>query len=77
MINDTPNKFLPQFIVQAKYLFKITTSFDKKFEQISLNIRVEDTKSKPETTFEKNIDEIKADHKKMITSLDMNILSIN
>ena len=38
-----------------------------------MNIRIEATKFGPEPTFENNIDKIKADHVKRITSLDVNI----
>ena len=41
-----------------------------------MNSRIEATKFEPETTFEKNIDDIKADHVKSITSLNMNLLAI-
>ena len=38
-----------------------------------MNKRIEAEKLERETTFEKNIYEIKSDHLKIITSLDMNL----
>ena len=53
-----------------------TTSFDDNIKQLSINIRIKVAKFEPEPTFEKNINEIKADHLKIITSIDMNVSDI-
>ena len=77
VLNETPDKFKSQLIVQEKNIFKITASFEDQLEQISMNSRTEAEKFEPETTFEKNIDDIKSGHMKIITSFDMNLLAIN
>ena len=77
MLNDTQVKLSSEFIVQEKNISKITASFDNNFEQIIVNRRIKATKIEPKTTLEKNLDEIKADHVKIITSLDKNISDIN
>ena len=64
-----------QFIIQEKDLYNIPAFFDNNYGHISL-IRIEATKFEPETAFEKNIDEIKADQLKIITSLGMNVSAI-
>ena len=51
---------------------EIPASFNNKFEQISINSIIEATKFKPETTFEKNIDDAKANNVKSRTSIGMN-----
>ena len=58
------------------HLTKLTEYFEGKFEQICMNSRIKTSKFEPNTTFENNIYEIKADHKKIIASLDMNVSSI-
>ena len=52
------------------------TSFDDNFEQLSMNSRIEVAKFEPEPTFEKTINEIKANHLKSITSIDTNVSTI-
>ena len=47
--------------------------FDKNFKQLSMNSRIEVEELKPEPTFEKTINEIKANHSKSIISIDMNL----
>ena len=76
MLNETLVNISSQFIVQENYLSKFPASFDNNSEQISVNSRIEATKFEPEKSFEDNIDVIKADHVKIITSLDMNLLVI-
>ena len=76
MLNETSFNISSQCIVQENYSYKIPTSFDKHFEQISVHSRIEATKFEPETTFENNIDEIKADNVKIITSLYINLSAI-
>ena len=77
MLNGTSVNISSQLILQEKHLSKITASFDNNFEQIIVNRRIKATKIEPKTTLEKNLDEIKADHVKIITSLDKNISDIN
>ena len=52
------------------------TSFDKNFDPISMNNSFEAEKFEPEPTFEKTLNEIKADHLKSITSIYMNVSAI-
>ena len=52
------------------------TSFDGNFDQLSMNNRIEAAKFEPGPTFENTINEIKANHLKIITSVDMNVSSI-
>ena len=52
------------------------TLFDKNLEQLSMNITIEVVKFKSEPTFEKTTNEIKDNHLKNITSIDMNVSSI-
>ena len=77
MLNETPETFSPQFILQENNLYKITKYFNENFEQISINSIIEVKKFEPGTTFEKNIDKTKANHMKIITALYMNIKDIN
>ena len=63
-------------IVQENNVSKLPTSFEEYFEQIGTNRESKEEKFEPKTKFEKNIDEIKADHMKIITSIDMNISAI-
>ena len=76
MLNEPSFNISSKSIVQEKYLSKIPASFDKKFEPIIVNSRIEGTKFELETTFEINIDEINADNVKSITSLDINLSDI-
>ena len=46
---------------------------DQNFYQISINNSFEVEKLEPEPTFEKTINEIKANHSKSIISIDMNL----
>ena len=52
------------------------TLFGDNLEQISMNSIIEVSKSKPEPTFEKTTNDIKDNHLKNITSIDMNVSSI-
>ena len=52
------------------------TSFDNNFDLIRINDSFEAAKFEPEPTFEKTINEIKANHLKSIASVDMNVSSI-
>ena len=56
--------------------YRQTTSFDKNFDHLSMNNRFEAAKFEPDPTFEKTINEIKSNHLKSITSVDINISSI-
>ena len=76
-INKTPVKFSSQFILQENHFSKIPASFDKNFEHISPSSRIEATKFEPEPKFEMNIDKIKYDRMKIITSLDMKLSDID
>ena len=50
--------------------------FKYQFKHINMKSIFKVEKFKPETTFEKKINEIKADHMKIITSLDMDLSAI-
>ena len=52
------------------------TLFGDILEQLSMNSIIEVAKLKPEPTFEKTNNEIKDNHLKNITSIDMNVSSI-
>ena len=52
------------------------TSFDDNFKQLSMNNIIEAEKFEPEPTFENTINEIKFNHLKVITSIDMNVSAI-
>ena len=52
------------------------TLFGDNLEQLSMNSIIEVAKFKPEPTFEKTNNEIKYNHLKHITSIDMNVSSI-
>ena len=51
-------------------------SFGDIFEQLSMNIIIESAKLEPETIFENTISDIKANHLKSITSINMNVSAI-
>ena len=61
MLNETPNKFASQLIVQKKHIYKIPASFDEQFESITMSSRIEAEKFEPETIFENKVDKIKSD----------------
>ena len=73
MLNETPETFSPQFILQENNLYKITKYFNENFEQISINSIIEVKRFEPETTLEKKTDKTKTDHMTIITSLYMSI----
>ena len=52
------------------------TSFDENFEQLSMNRRIELAKFEPEPIFRNTINEIKANHLKSITYIDMSVSAI-
>ena len=52
------------------------TLFDENFKQLIMKSITEVEKFEPEPTFEKNISNIKANHLKIITSIDMNASTI-
>ena len=52
------------------------SSFDKGYEQLSMNRRIEVSKFESEPTFGKTMNENKANHFKIITSIDMNVSAI-
>ena len=76
MINETSVHILSKLILQDRHLSKIPTSFENNFEQINVNSIIEAKQFEPETAFERNIDKIKYDHVKIITSHEMNLLDI-
>ena len=76
VLNETSVNISSKFIVMEKYLSKTPVSFDKKFENISMNSIIEAKKFKLETTFENNVDDIKANHLKIITSLEIKLSAI-
>ena len=53
-----------------------SASLANKFEHISMNSIIEVTNFEPEKTFKNKTDKVKADHKKIITSLDMDLSDI-
>ena len=69
-------KFSSRSVIQENHISTLSVSFEKQFERTSMNSRIEEAKFEPETTFEKTINEIKADYLKSITSLDMNLSAI-
>ena len=78
MTNEISVKFPSQFLTS-----KITTSFDKLFDPLSMNSRIEVEKFKPGTTFEKtiidnkyDINDIKDNNLKIIASAAINISGI-
>ena len=52
------------------------TYFDDTFDPLCINRIFESEKFEPETTFEKTINEIKYNHLKSITSIDINVSDI-
>ena len=76
VLNETSVNISSKFILMEKYLSKTPASFDKKFENISMNSIIEAKKFKLETTFENNVDDIKANHLKIITSLEIKLSAI-
>ena len=64
------------YVVQEKHISKPPESFGEQFEYISMNRKIEAEKFELETTFEKNIDDIKAYHMKCIAYIGMNISAI-
>ena len=76
VINKISVKFPSQLLVQEKHISKILASFNKNFEQLSINSRNEVSNFETEPTFENTINEIKANHLKSITSINMNVSSI-
>ena len=65
------------FNLQSQFIISnITTSFDKNFDQLSMNIRIKVAKFEPGPKFEKTINDIKDNHLKIIASATMNISAI-
>ena len=71
MINEIPVKLPSKLIIN-----KITTSFDKNFDPLSMNNIFEEAKFEPEPTFENTINNIKDNHLKSITSTSFNLSAI-
>ena len=71
MINEILVKLPSQL-----FIYNITTSFDKNFDLLSMNRRIELSKFEPEPTFEQTIDNIKNNHLKSITSSATNLSAI-
>ena len=71
MINEISVNLPSQFLI-----YKITTFFDDNFDPLSMNSRIEVAKFEHGPTFEKNINEIKDYHLKIITSTTMNLSAI-
>ena len=67
VINGISVKIPSQFLIT-----KITTSFDKNFDQLIIKISFEGAKSEPDLTFENTIDEIKYSNLKGIVSAATN-----
>ena len=64
-------------ITSAETNLSDITSFDDNFYSLSMKNSFEAEMFKPELTFEKTINEIKANNLKTITSIEMNVLAIN
>ena len=71
VINEISVKLPSQFLV-----YKITTSFDENLYPLSMNSIIKLAKLEPGPTFEKNINEIKDNHLKIIASATMNLSAI-
>ena len=71
MINEISVKIPLKFII-----YKITTSFDNNFKQLSMNSIIEVAKVESGPTFEKTLSEIKDNHLKIIASNAMNLSAI-
>ena len=71
-INDIKYNY-PKSIASTAMNLSDINLIDKNLEQIGMNNRIEVEKFEPETTFEKNINEIKANNLKSITSIDINL----
>ena len=63
-------------IFSASMKLSTIPSFEENFEQLSMNSRIEEAKFEPKPTFEKTINDIKANNLKSITSIDMNVSAI-
>ena len=74
-INEIKYNYPKSIASTAMNLWAITY-FDKNFDPIFMNNGFETAKFEPEPTFENTINEIKYNHLKMITSIDMHILDI-
>ena len=70
-IDEISVKLPSQFLIT-----KITTSFDKNFDQLSMNSSFEAVKFEPGTTFENNINEIRDIYLKSIASAATNTSAI-
>ena len=72
--------FSSKIIEQGKNISKITTPFEERIEDISVNDRVgrkfESSKLELETTIEKKKDDIKTNYMENIESLDMKMSAI-
>ena len=67
MINDISVKISSKLLIT-----KITRSFDKSFDQLSINNSFEAERFEPDTTFEKTTNDIKSTHFKSIASAATN-----
>ena len=74
-INEIKDIHLKSITTAAMNISDITL-FDENIEQPSMNSRVEVANFEPEPTFEKNINEIKYNYLKSITSTDTNLSAI-
>ena len=70
--NEISVKLPPQLLI-----YKITTSFEKNFDPLIMNRKIEVTKFEPKPTFEKTTNEIKYRHLKMIVFAALNLSEIN
>ena len=74
-INDIKYNYLKS-VASADTNPSDITSFDENFDPLFINNSFEAAKFKPEPTFGNTINEIKANHLKSITSIDMNVSAI-
>ena len=63
--------------LRENHLSNLPTSVEEQYEQIIMNSIAKVGKIESETTYGKNIDEIKYDHMKIITSIEMNLPTKN
>ena len=71
-INDIKDDNL-KIIAYASTNISAITSFDENFDLISMKNSFEAANFEPEQTFENTINEIKANHLKSITSINMDV----
>ena len=68
-IKDNNLKIIPSATTNPSDI----TSIEDYFDQLCINNKFESEKFEQEPTFEKNINDIKANHLKSITSIDMDV----